>query len=233
MSRRTLSSYLLLTILASTSNASLVSINLLSQQYHISGNYWCQVGSNLWNDAYDMQTGEPVTCEISSQDSSYLGLAYSSTNQFSVHVAATSRTPDEGDASAMAEAVWTFCPKTEILEVTLKLDYWGKIASGSLDEGAKIILTDLTTGEELLYEEFTSSMPAWYSPSELTQEFNVNFTHDYGLYMFANTSANGDCSYIDIKAEILPLPEPSTVFFLISGSIFLIPFKNIYPKRQR
>ena len=100
--------------------------------------------------------------------------------------------------------------------LAIKLDYWGRVEAAYSGNEAEMILTDLTTGEQVLKNVFNFSMPPWHEPGSITYELDVDPTHDYGLAMAAVATAHdAACWYTHISAVILP--EPATACFLLMG----------------
>ncbi len=202
--------------LTGTLNASLLPINIITEQYHIAGGYTCYVGNNVYADSYDIWSAEPISHSVSTQAQlPAIGLAYSSTKRFGLHISANHEAAGGGQATATALAAWSFRPQTELLQITL--DWWGSLSGEDPDHGATITLMDLSTGEQIFEELFAHPLPQWYYPGSQTYLLPLNVTHDYGMVMSANTAAsNGDGWYVDV--ELSAIPEPATLIMLLMAT---------------
>ena len=211
--------YLVLALTASL-GASVVPINILSEAYHISGDYSSFVEASSYQDSYDIFSDEPLGFDTLSYGNFHLGMAESNAGQFSVHVAATGWALDGGEASALAEGVWTFESNVDVLRITL--EYWGNVKKCSSFSGVEIMLTDLTVGSQILYDTLTHPMPDWSLPGLVVYEVNLDMTHEYDLIISANTAVENGGSYIDVVATISSVPEPSSVLLLGLGAIVFL-----------
>lgn len=194
-------------------------IEILLGQYNIEGAYNCTSGGTSWSDSYNLSSNTSLVNEISSSGATHLALAHSSIENFQLHVAATEWATDGGSAWAMAKGTWTFRPLSNVLDTDFTM--WGRINGSYSSQGVKVMLIDLVTGEKLLDQIYTGTMPAWYAPGSYSYTFNVNPAHDYGLFMSAKvTTYDSMGTYIDIGASFMP--EPATIIMLGLGAVLLV-----------
>ena len=140
-------------------SASTVPVNMISEQYHIRGQYaFTQFQPPQTclksQDSYNITAAEPISNQIISWSDSHGVSSYSNVNRFSLSAAATGLcSPGLAEANSLAIAEWLFTPKTDTLKI--KLDCWGNINSFIDVQAAAIIITDLTSDIQLVENSFS------------------------------------------------------------------------------
>jgi hypothetical protein len=237
--------FLLLLGIISTAKAD--GIVMLSQSFHLWGDYtedWTyrdQAGNNIANSisgvysvtssggvpiSVDLKQGSPFAFDINTLETSFEKFDFDQSSHvrnafpFSCSQGVCF---DHLVLHTYAEGSSVFRPTNGFLEVnlatSLSYNYWNS------EQGFAVKLTDLSNSNNL----FSLSVPYSYYVNSYEYEFNVDPTHNYEFTISGwSNSFDGKYIDIDINTTIKSVPEPSTMLLLGLGLIGVAGIRRKY-----
>lgn len=205
-------------------------INVLSETNHI----WGSAGANYYPgetfEQYDKVSNQAISASASGYYVDYKNLELSqsraSAGNFAIALEA-----GRWSASAYGESTYTFT--SDYSELSLS-------ASGYADntcmlDFVSLSLLDLSIGETIFNYLFKpygiSSKPYIIDDFSFTKELNINSSHIYQLYMYAQATTGDSPDYSGLTVNLSsqqstpasqPVPEPTTMILMGTGIVGLI-----------
>jgi len=204
-------------------------IEILSQEYSISGNIDVYIENGdypdgiTFYDSYDETSVSPVSASITDP---YINSLYTSSyaDLFSIgtHVNGFDH-HGEGSAFAHASAICTF-----ILIESTPLELSFQVSQSNYSEGGgglgiTVVLTDITDDTELFYFHGfgESGWDSRWDPMDQVHVFDgISLEHEYSLTMTTSSSAAYDGDWHSYASATVT-PEPATILLLGLGGLAL------------
>ncbi len=215
---------LLATVATSQVQATVVGIEVLSQEYHIGG-VIDRLNGGLSGYEYDITDNSPISRMITYEvpDPAYGSghiWAHSSTELFYAEVDTLGYDDGRGTvypADAYADAIWTFRPLTSDLK--MQVDGYG-----ALHGAAWWSLTDHTTGVEVVNQFFfggSEEEPLWDNFKGWYDYYNFDPTHQYTVEVQMRIGGDWGEGYNGSWSATIT-PEPVTICLLGLGGLALL-----------
>ena len=228
---------------AGVASAQLVNgINYISEAYTAGGNYQAHIltgldadGYAVWGNAADSYSlpsqADPINYDFTYSHSNIdvTGYNWGSTNVSISHASSflsvstyaginQRETGISGEAYGYTTGIWDFHPQYSKMELQFDISYdqgWS-VSVGS------IYLQDLTTGAFLISQSSITNSSAEYTLNS-TPFYSVDSTHTYRLTLssIGSAQAGEGCLGGSIQATLSSVPEPTTLFILSLGGLFL------------
>lgn len=227
----------LLALFASTSSASLLGVDAISESHHVSGSagYFDAIYEpDGMRVSYDQASNSPLHYRAEGKGSSWVPgygvneISEAWTGDYTVKAYA------ELGAYAIAESVYTFQPKYGSLILNME----AYTRSTHLQPRLSYSLVDLSSGEMLLFEDIEDDSQSFWD-GVLDTYVQEQGGYNYGLEAFEqySMSVNPDSIYelrlrvgawggdseeiTKLGFDIAAVPEPSTIFLLATGLLGL------------
>lgn len=224
----------ILLLVSAQANASLVGIDILSEEYRVWGSVRLEY-PEVGNFSYDLASTNPISFDTRQVDGLSLFPTVAEADYFRVLT-------DAGGASggvAYAQSTYTFMSGMTQLSLNAFGEGGGWIASYS-DSESIISLLDITTDHLLLSERFgeaPENTPCDGNPSEeppcflapFTYSFDENYLfhvsldHTYELSLFSLTSGDDNrFGETILQAQLSAVPVPAAIWLFGTGLIGLV-----------